>query len=323
MQQKYDVVRAVRWLGLALAIPALVMAGCKEQGQAPAAEAGEPAVQVADPVEPANAMDGRETALDFEPPSEPAPHVLPMPEGELATIPFDDPSASPAVIQRRFYCFHLDPVVEDVPKLVATISRRGWLDANFTAAQVSGFVTASLERYPDQVQAWLEAAERDIPLTQRGVVWHGIWNADVEGTEEALRAYAEAVDDGTARTFIRSMVRHEPWLLLEGGVQNQIDAHRLVGALVGSGSDAHLQRVIDTIMLNAPSQVPLNSTGELNAGANAKAALAAVTAMNDDLFNRVRERQQAAEAGSELSWLLETVLESAEVQRSGGPPTLN
>ncbi|MCA9293861.1 MAG: hypothetical protein KDA20_08610 [Phycisphaerales bacterium] len=237
-----------------------------------------------------------------------------MPKGPAADRPIDDPLAPVAVIQRRFYCFHQDPSPDDVSKLIKVLAARGWMRQGYVSAQVSGFVSVNAERYPESMRAWIDAAERDIPLENCAAVWRGIWNANVEGTEDVLRAYAEEAKDDSARNFIREMVRQPKWFMLDGAVISQLDAHRLIGALVASGDDAHLARVISTIELGTPSNIPLQAVSEQSAAANAKASLAAVCAMNDEILEKVKALKASAEG--EMAQELEDVLITTEANRA-------
>ncbi len=296
---------------------AVANAGCKkspdDNAQASTATSDTPDTFSAPANQTPTGANGPEVVLDHVRPTQAVPDVLPLPTTALKDVPFDALEASPAVIQRRFYCFHQNPVADDVPKLIATISQHGWLDAPFTAAQISGFVTANVERFPDQMRAWIDAAERDLPSTQRPAIWLGIWNADVPGTEDVLRAYAEEVASDTSRNYIRTLVRQPKWLITEGAFINQLDAHRLMGALVGSGSDAHLARVLEIMHFTTPSQASVQSMDEINAGTNALATLATVAAMNDVLLEKVRALHKTADG--EMIDVLDEVITSAEDQR--------
>lgn len=318
--------RAVGAVGAIVLSAALVLPGCDEASREPAvppdqalgqdvASAPSADVQAASAAAPLTSGVPQPTdASRIRQQSEPVPDVLPMPTGAAAELAIDDPLAPSALIQRRFYCFHQNPIADDVPKLVAAINARGFLNQGWVKAQVSGFVSVNVERHPTLMRAWLEAVARDMPIEQCALVWRGIWNADVEGTEDVLRAYAEDVEDNIARNAIRDIVRQPKWLMLEGEAASQLDAHRQIGALVGSGDDAHLARVMMTIEKGMPSRAATESMEEVNAASNAKASLGAVCAMNDVIYDKVKALRARAEG--EMAMEIEAIIQLAEANRA-------
>ena len=144
--------------------------------------------------------------------------------------------------------YYLNPEPAALAPRLHALSREGFFERPGHTALAIGFIATLFAQHPARIEGWLRECG-DLPPAHQRLLAAALWQAGHDAAADVLRLMSL---DSPVRNEVLRLADIPAQLIVDTPVRSASSLHLQWGAFLATGSERHVQRILDAIVAEAP-----------------------------------------------------------------------